>query len=108
VRLTVTIKGKQEPGYSIPRKVRFRCTRDAGVKCNFCPLFASGDDERIIAGSDPVILAMIDSTDKQAKDAARQQAGIVKCNKLNIDVMEYQSVEILFARPSVEHVSGNG
>jgi 5S rRNA maturation endonuclease (ribonuclease M5) len=75
VRLTVTIKGKREPGYSVPRKVRFRCTRDAGVKCNFCPLFATGDDERIIAGSDPVVLAMMDSTDKQAKDAARSRPG---------------------------------
>lgn len=108
VRLTVTIKGKREPGYSVPRKVRMRCTRDAGVKCNFCPLFATGDDERIIAGSDPVILAMMDANDKQAKDAVRAQAGIVKCNKLFVEVNEYQAVEILFARPSVEHVSGNG
>jgi hypothetical protein len=106
VRLTVTIKGKREPGYSIPRKVRFRCTRDAGVKCNFCPLFATGDDEQIIAGSDPVILAMMDSTDKQVKDAARARADIVKCPKLHVEITEYQSVEILYARPSVEHVSG--
>jgi hypothetical protein len=108
VRLTVTIKGKQEPGYSVPRKVRFRCTRDAGPKCNFCPLFATGDDEKIIAGSDPVILAMMNATEKQAKDAARIQAGIMKCTKLHVDVKEHQAVEILFARPSVEHVSGNG
>jgi hypothetical protein len=108
VRMTVTIKGKREPGYSVPRKVRFRCTRDAGVKCNFCPLFASGDDDQLIAGSDPVVLQMMDATDKQAKDAARRRAGIQQCNKLHVEVDEYQSVEILYARPSVEHASGNG
>ena len=108
VRLTVTIKGKREPGYSIPRKVRFHCTRDAGTKCNFCPLFASGDDEQIIAGSDPVILEMVDANQKQVEDAARRRAGIMKCTKLRVDMNEYQSVEILYARPSVEHVSGNG
>ena len=108
LRLTVTIQGKREPGYSVPRKVRFRCTRDAGNKCNFCPLFSTGDDSQIIAGSDPVILAMIDSNQKQVNDAIRKRAEIVQCPKLSIEITEFQAVEILYARPSVDHVSGNG
>lgn len=108
VRLTVTIKGKREPGYSIPRKVRFQCTRDAGVKCNFCPMFTKGEDEQLVAGSDPVVLALMDATKKQVIDSLRARAGIVKCTKLRTEIDEYQSVEILFARPSVEHTSGNG
>jgi hypothetical protein len=108
LRMLVTIKGKREPGYSIPRKIRYRCSQDAGVKCNFCPMFGSGDEEKLIAGSDPVILAMMDANDKQVKDAARVKAEIVKCTKLHTEILEYQSVEVLFARPSVEHTNGNG
>lgn len=105
LRLTVTIKGKRDPGYSVPRKARYRCTRDAGPKCNDCPLYASGDDEKIIAGSDPVILKMMDSSDTQILTILREAYGIPKCTKLTIDVPEHQAVEVLFARPSVDTVS---
>lgn len=108
VRLTVTIKGKRDPGYSVPRKARYTCTRDAGQKCNVCPLFSSGDDEKIIAGGDPSILEMMDSNSKQVKEVLRESAGIVKCNRLTVDITEYQAVEILYARPSVDHMNGSG
>jgi hypothetical protein len=107
LRLTVTIKGKRDPGYSIPRKVRYTCTRDAGTQCNSCPLFSSGDDEKLIAGSDPVILQLMDATNNQINTILRQLYGIPKCNKLAIDVAEHQAVEILFARPSVDHMNGH-
>lgn len=107
LRLTVTIKGKREPGYTVPRKVRFRCTRDAGAKCNFCPLFSSGDDEKLIAGSDPLVLELMDSTKNQVQKAVREHADIPQCTKLSIDVTEHQAVEVLFARPSVDHINGN-
>ena len=108
LRLTVTIKGKREPGYSVPRKVRYRCTRDAGQKCNFCPLFASGDDEKVIAGGDPLILEMMESTKPQIQKLVRGMAGIPECPKLKMDVTEHQAIEVLFARPSVEHMNGAG
>lgn len=105
LRLTVTIKGKRDPGYSVPRKARYYCTRDAGPKCNDCPLFSSGDDDRVIAGSDPVVLELIDSTNTQIQEVLRKSYGIPKCTKLSIDVTEFQAVEILFARPSVDHMN---
>lgn len=107
LRLTLTIKGKRDPGYSVPRKAHYYCTRDAGPKCNDCPLYASGDDERVIAGTDPVVLEMMDSTSAQKVEILRRNYGIPKCSKLSIDVTEHQAVEILFARPSVDHVQQN-
>lgn len=105
LRMTVTIKGKREPGYSIPRKVKYTCTQDAGEKCNSCPLFkADGEDEKIVPGGDPTVLELIESTRLQVTTALRRFARIPECNKLRIDVEEYQSVEVLYARPSVEHV----
>lgn len=107
LRLTVTIKGKRDPGYSVPRRVHYSCTRDAGTKCNSCPLYASGEDETIIAGSDPVILELMDSTKNQVIDVLRRAYGIPKCSRVSIESPEHQAVEILFARPSVDRINGS-
>jgi hypothetical protein len=107
LRLNVTIKGKREPGYTIPRKAHYRCTRDAGPKCNDCPLYASGDDEKLVAGGDPVVLEMVEATNAQKTDTLRKLYGIPKCSKLSIDIEEHQAVEILYARPNVDHMNGH-
>lgn len=109
LRLTVTIKGKRDPGYTVPRKTRYRCTRDNGETCKVCPLYgAGGDDEKITPSGDEVILEMMESTRPQLQQLLRAQYGIPKCPKLTMDVTEHQSVEVLFARPSVDHMNGNG
>jgi 5S rRNA maturation endonuclease (ribonuclease M5) len=107
--LTVTVKGKREPGYSVPRKVEFRCTRDMGKKCEICPMKSEeGGMDRVVAGADPAILEMIDSTKPQVGEVLRRMIGVPKCPKLNIRVSEHQAVEVLYARPSVEHANGGG
>jgi hypothetical protein len=107
LRLTVTIKGKREPGYSIPRKIRYRCTRDAGARCKICPLYGEGGDStKVIPGGDPVVLELLDSTKNQVSNSIREFAEIVKCPKLTMEVLEHQAVEVLFARPSVDHMNG--
>lgn len=106
-KVQVTIKGKKEPGYSVPAKAHLTCTRDAGAKCNVCPLNgAGGDAELEIAPTNPVILAMMDSSATQLHDLLRAEYGAVKCNRLTIDVEEHQAVEVLFARPSIDHSDG--
>ena len=105
IRLTVTIKGKRDPGFSIPRKVHYACTMDAGTKCQTCPLLAeSGDDRVEIPASDPVVLEMMESTNVQLRDILRRHYGIPKCQRLEMEVDQHQAVEILYARPSIDHV----
>jgi hypothetical protein len=105
--LTVTVKGRREPGYSVPRRVEYRCTQDAGKQCAICPMKANdGAMDRVVAGADPQILEMVDSTRLQLGELLRRTAGIPKCPKLRTKVVEHQAVEILFARPSVEHANG--
>lgn len=107
--LTVTVKGRREPGYSVPRKIEYRCTRDAGKICEVCPMkTAEGGLDRVVAGADPLILEMIDATKQQVGTALRLMAGIPKCPKLNIRIAEHQAVEVLYARPSVDHANGSG
>lgn len=105
--LTVTVKGRAEPGYTVPRKVHYSCTQDKGPICELCPMKTEdGDAERVIAGADPALLEMIGSTRQQLQGLLRFIAGIPKCEKLNIEVKEHQAIEVLFARPSVEHSGG--
>jgi hypothetical protein len=109
--LTVTVRGRREPGYSVPRKVEYRCTRDAGNQCSVCPLYKAepipGEADRVIAGADPKILEFIDSHRGDITELLRRLQGIPKCPKVNIKVTEHQAVEVLYARPSVEHSNGS-
>lgn len=107
--LTVTVKGKREPGYTVPRKVEFRCTRDMGKKCEICPMKTEEDGiDRIVAGADPSVLEMIDANKHQVADVLRRMVAVPKCPKLNIKIAEHQAVEVLYARPSVDHANGGG
>lgn len=110
MRIIVTVDGKQEPGYSIPRKVSLRCTMNAGKRCNDCPLFgARGRATITIDPQDPTCLEIIDSSRHQVREILREKFGITtKCDKIDLDVEEHQAVEILYARPSVDHVHGQG
>jgi hypothetical protein len=107
VRLMVTIKGKREPGYSVPRKARLVCTQDAGSKCNVCPLNAAGGDATYeMESDDPIVLEMMESTSQQLHDIVRRAYGAQKCSRLEIQAEGHQAVEVLFARPSIDHHSG--
>jgi hypothetical protein len=108
--LTVTVKGRRDPGYSVPRRVEARCTQDFGKACEFCPMKAEdGEVDRLIAGSDPILLEFIDATKPAVIDLLRRVTGAPKkCPKVNIKVAEHQAVETLYARPSVEHSNGRG
>jgi hypothetical protein len=108
VKVQVTIKGRKEPGYSIPLKSRLTCTRDAGpTKCPICPLYAAeGSAELEISAASPTILKLLDATAGQVADLIRDEYGAIKCNKLDIEVTEHQAVEVLYGRPSIDHSDG--
>jgi 5S rRNA maturation endonuclease (ribonuclease M5) len=108
VKVQVTIKGRKEPGYILPKKAHLECTRDAGpTKCPYCPLFtADGEADVEISPSSPVVLQMIDAPKEKLFDILRAEYGAVKCSKLEIETREHQSVEVLIARPSVDHADG--
>jgi hypothetical protein len=107
-KVQVTIKGRKEPGYSIPLKAKLVCTRDAGpTKCPICPLFAAGgEDEVEVNPSSPRILSLMESSKEKVHDAIREEYGAVKCNRLEIAIDEHQAVEILYGRPSIDHSDG--
>lgn len=109
-RLVVTVKGRKEPGYSIPQKARLACTQDAGNKCHSCPLnAASGEAEVIIERDDPLVLALMESSNKNVKQEIAGAYGVPggQCVKLQMEIEEHQAVEVLYARPALDHTEGS-
>lgn len=109
-RIVATVRGKTEPGYSIPRTVELNCSTDRGESiCQYCPLYGAGGKARVtVASDDPLCLGLIDATRNQVTDAIREKYGALKCPRLQSKTIEYQAVETLFVRPSVEHVRHTG
>ena len=110
VRVITTIRGRKEPGYTIPKKMHMVCTQDAGNKCTSCPLnAASGDAHVVIEPDDPVVLALIDASTEKVYQELASAYGVPsgRCVKLQQEVEEHQAVEILFGRPALDHTEGN-
>jgi hypothetical protein len=109
VKLQVTIKGKKDPGYSIPRKVTMACTKDRGPICQVCPLNSTGGQAVYEIGPDnPAVLGLIDVSATALNNGIASGYGIPggKCGKLEVEVTDHQAVEVLFARPSIDHSDG--
>jgi MCM P-loop domain/CHC2 zinc finger len=107
LNMEVTIRGRQEPGYLLPKKIKMTCTQDAGAKCVSCPMKGHQGETTLEIGSDePIILDLIESTATRRDALITSKLGVPggKCIKLLQEVEEYHSVEILFARSPVDRV----
>lgn len=110
VRMAVTIKGRREPGYTVPLESQLSCSRDAGGKCNFCPLFGAGGEALFrIDPHSPRILAMLDVNNATVSQVVAAEYGVPtgKCQRLIMEHVSHQSVEILVARPALDATAGN-
>lgn len=110
VRVIATVKGRKEPGYSVPRQARLTCTQDAGTKCNICPLNGmNGEADVTIDPSDPLVLAMVEASTGQVNGTIAEAFGVPggKCGKLQIEIPEHQAVEVLFGRPALDYTDGS-
>lgn len=110
LELILTIKGRKEPGYTIPKKIQLSCSQDAGNKCSVCPMRAANGRAAIeIMKDDQTVLALMDSTNSQVFGIIAETYGVPggKCVKLEQDIQEYQAVELLFARPALDHSDGS-
>lgn len=103
LRMRVTITGKRSPTFLLPSDVKYSCTQSAGVKCLVCPMNEMGGRAvRHIDSHDPVVLEMMGATANQLEEDLRKHLGAQKCPLLEIEVVEYRSVEELYVRPSVD------
>jgi len=105
LEMAVTIVGKKNPTYSVPRKATLSCTMDAGPKCKVCPMFLEyeGDTEVEILPDDvETISRFIDTAEDKRLEVLRKAIGAQRCNRLSVESMEAQTVEELFVTSSVD------
>lgn len=106
MRMQVTITGKRDPSYLLPKNVEYKCDKGAGVKCTVCPMNDEGFDghtEVLFKSDDPILLKFMGVSDQQVQTLLREQVTPVKCGRLEISYMDSRSVEELYVRPSVDH-----
>ena len=103
LKMRVTVTGKRNPPYLVPKRVELSCTQDAGAKCKSCSMLpANGLMERTVQSNDPEILKMLDASEEALMKVIRGSYDIVKCERLVVDPQEHQSVEEIFVRPSMD------
>jgi hypothetical protein len=110
VRVMVTIRGRKEPGYSVPQVIRLACTQDAGNKCHSCPLNGlNGETEINVASDNPMVLSMIESSINTLNQVIAESFGIPggRCTKLQFEHLEHQAVEVLYGRPALDYTDGS-
>lgn len=107
VGLRVTVTGKRNPPYLLPRVVNLSCTQNAGNKCNICPMMQLNGEYNgcEVKPTDPIILAMAGADNNKIKDLVREDLGIQKCGQLTMDTVEHQAVEELYIRPAIDRHS---
>lgn len=98
-----TVKGKRNPPYLLPQKVKLECTMDKGKVCALCPMMAADGHMTLeIAPDNPVLMKMIDMPDRAVNKIVCAEAG-AKCDtRVTLDVKKHVNAEELFVRPSIE------
>lgn len=99
-----TVVGNSVRPHTIPAKVRYQCTQDAGDKCHKCPMMTHGGSmESNLEPTNVFLLEFLDVTNDQKDNLVRELANIVKCNRMEYDVQVNHSVETLIVRSSIDH-----
>lgn len=106
LELLVTVAGKMQPPYILPRKVHFMCDQSLSqAACAKCPMSSLGGDmvERI-AKDDPFLLELIDSSKDKSDGALKKRVNITtRCNVVEIEAEDEWNVEELIVLPSVDN-----
>lgn len=108
--MQVTITGKRNPTYSVPRRARMLCTLDAGPKCKACPMNVDHEGEydvEIKPQDVGTISQFIDANSNQVLETLRKHIGAVKCNRLEHEELENQTIEELFVTGSIDRRTAN-
>jgi hypothetical protein len=106
--MAVTITGRKDPTYSVPHRLEFECTMDAGAKCKVCPMMTQWEGSHqgtIHKENTETISQFIDAKKASSTDIIRASFGIKKCDRLEVKEVEALTVEELFVMSSVDSTS---
>jgi len=106
--MQVTITGRRDPTYSVPRRALLECTLDAGAKCKLCPMAAEweGEHEVVIEATDIAALSrFVDVNEDKKLELLRKHVGAAKCTRLSWEALENQTIEEIFVTGSIDKES---
>lgn len=104
LEMIVSIAGKQDPPYVLPKVFRATCDQDKGNVCAVCPMSArNGEHTETIKPSDSLLLEFVDVSEKTKEGILRKSIGARCADHVTYEVMENYTVEELLVTNSVDH-----
>lgn len=101
----VTVMGKVDPAYSVPRRVEFNCDQGKGdATCNKCPMrqLYNGETVREYAANAELPRSAIDSPDEQVRKMLKVDVRARCSDHLEINIVDKWNVEHLIVTDSIE------
>lgn len=112
VRMKVLVVGKDLAPYTIPRKIKFKCTAMSpdNKDCEKCMLNLAGGEGTLELVPSPRLLNLIRCTEAQQQGAIKAWVGIPKCNAFTQEILAPQNIEELLLSPELTYdtVSASG
>lgn len=106
LRMRITVVGKRQNNFIVPRTVEYSCKKDAkATECAVCPMREEeldGSATIEVDPKDPLLLQFMGSSANQVTELLRNLLGARKCGKMKTEVSKYHSVEEIWARPAIE------
>lgn len=105
LEMLVTITGKKNPTYSVPRKALLTCNMDAGPRCKACVMAVDheGEYETEIRPTDvPALSQFLDVKKPAVVEVLRAHIGARKCDRLHHTPVEQQTIEEIYVMGSVD------
>jgi hypothetical protein len=103
LRMEVTLTGKRVPSHLVPKAGALECGRDAGKRCQGCPMENTGYLEVQVDDDSPLILSMVDTPEALVHQMIATNFGIPKCDRVVMNMTEARTVEEIYVRPSIEN-----
>jgi hypothetical protein len=103
LEMTVTVAGKQNPPFKVPKRFNVSCNMSKGPICQTCPVFFRDGDMTIeIAQNDTQVFKFVDVNDEKFPKIMRQISGAMCSDRASYEVYESYHLEELVVGNSVD------
>lgn len=102
--MRVTVTGRSQRPYLVPKTALLTCDMGAGPKCDQCPMNVHYQGEALveIKPYDPVILGLVGAPESRRLELVKEFVKPNKCDRLAMEEQEPYSVTEMFVRPAID------
>lgn len=103
LEMTVTVAGKQNPPYRVPKRFNVSCAMNKGPVCQQCPVFFRDGDMNVeIAKNDPVLFKFVGINDDKINKQLKTVSGALCTDRSEFNIDEDYYMEELVVGNSVD------